>query len=591
MECPAETSRGPLIGSKMLTNSGRVLGLVLALAGGESACGDSSGDTDDSSSQSTTNSNVTSNQSSSSNSETATNSGSSASSGSDSSSSSDSTSTTLPRPALDVERYTLRANFDPAIKRLVGEVTIDLRVLDAGAQEVVLDSLVEVVGVKLADQSELTFTTQASDGSVSIHLPTPTASVNTLVSLTIRYLATPDVGTDGLVVLEGTAQDGGFPVIYTNSEPSSARKWMPSHDVPSDRAWFSLEINAPAQDKVVASGDLGTDTVLADGRHVVTYASSMPLPTYEMAFAQGAFVVEKAQVGKVPLELWHRPGLITDGATTLKNLGEGLEVIESLAGPYPFTQYRLVLIPGFPGGMENASSTFQGEVYSVAHDLGSDLELSMHELGHQWFGDAITVTVADDIWFKEGMATLLEFCVTRSLQEKESNPDYCASDLYVEDGVPIIDPTKVGLAKYTSGPYSRAAWLLSQIRRQVGDAAFWQGWRDLLSQHHAGNVTTKDVVDAWAASPGYDPAAVQRALTALAVPTIVGMQTSESVTLTLRDPDAAMIVPFELTWFESGAQQQVVALASEVPLTLKRGGTVDAPDLLGVDVEDVHPNL
>ena len=56
-------------------------------------------------------------------------------------------------------------------------------------------------------------------------------------------------------------------------------------------------------------------------------------------------------------------------------------------------------------------------------------------------------------------------------------------------GDAIVDDTLHGLDKYTSGPYERAGWMITQLRAKVGEAAFWDGLRGFLAAHALGSAT------------------------------------------------------------------------------------------------------
>src|SRR5437763_1218808 len=88
-----------------------------------------------------------------------------------------------------------------------------------------------------------------------------------------------------------------------------------------------------------------------------------------------------------------------------------------------------------------------------------------------------------------------------------------ASQFQVTATDAIVDPALEPNLKYTTGPYGRAAWLLTQIRSQVGDQAFWGIWRRLLTTHAFGTITGDEVLAAF--RPLVGDAVWQRATKAL----------------------------------------------------------------------------
>lgn len=51
---------------------------------------------------------------------------------------------------------------------------------------------------------------------------------------------------------------------------------------------------------------------------------------------------------------------------------------------------------------------------------------------------------------------------------------------------PILD--------YNSGPYDRAAWVLTQVREILGEVKFWEAMRELLRNNAFGSVSSEEVL-------------------------------------------------------------------------------------------------
>ncbi|WP_437534015.1 M1 family aminopeptidase [Sorangium sp. So ce726] len=302
--------------------------------------------------------------------------------------------------------------------------------------------------------------------------------------------------------------------VYTLSEPLNAALWMPCHNTPEDRAFFSIDLGMGAQETMIANGTLVSDEQGASGRRM-KYATDYTVPIYLMAFAIGDFEVEGTMKGSLPVSVWHRRGVPGDYDRLLDEVVRSIGLFEELLVPYPFEKYALVLVPEFGSGIENLGITFQGESRSTAPTSSEDLRLTIHELGHQWFGDLVTVKTWDDLWIKEGMATLLAEEGAR-LYLDESGEGTLNGDSFaaVVDSL-IVDPDRDPDEKYTSGPYDRAAWLLTQIRSLIGEEPFWGTLRDVLNDHRFGAIGTDEFLGAFARHLGPDATArARRALRA-----------------------------------------------------------------------------
>jgi aminopeptidase N len=244
----------------------------------------------------------------------------------------------------------------------------------------------------------------------------------------------------------------------------------------------------------------------------------------------------------------------------------------------------VVLLPGFPGGMENATITFNGETTGQGNVA---FGLNAHELGHHWFGDWVTMHTYDDVWVKEGMATVLESEAQRGLRDKAALGRMFGRDKTFDPADAVVDPSLHSLDKYTSGPYQRAAWLITQIRATVGENAFWASLRQVLADHALDSVTGEQFIRAFP----LDEPTVTKLLAALTTKDTVSIAVTSaavaggtSVTLTASDPASTLIAPIGVTVVDaSGAATPHTLAAGALTVTVPTGG------YLAPDEADVHP--
>ncbi|WP_437671119.1 M1 family metallopeptidase [Sorangium sp. So ce131] len=490
--------------------------------------------------------------------------------------------------AFDVARYDLRGEFDWERRRLVATLGLTFSLTGDGPRAVVLDSAVEVAEVRLKGGGVLPHAVDRARGDLAIDLAAvPEAARRAPIDVEIDYEAPAG---DALRAVPARLGDP-VPVraVYTISEPLAASQWMPCHNAPSDRALFSVAMRVAPGETMIANGDLAADEDLGASGRLVRYETAYPLPAYLMAFAISDFEVERATKGDLPLSIWRRRGLPGDARGTLDELARAIDRFEELLVPYPFEKYALVLLPDFSvGGVEHASVTFQREERSTQPSLASDLLLTAHELAHQWFGDLVTVSTWDDLWIKEGMATLLQQEVARAHVDESCAGTLNGDELGAAEGEAARDVSLDPDEKYTSGPYGRAAWVLTQIRSLVGEDAFWSALRGVLERHRFGSVGTDELLDAFAPALGPDATArARRAVTARALPRLtVEPAPSGGAFVTLHDPDGALVAPLDVAWMagDGPARAQILAPGERVALAPQRPS-----ELLVVDPMDRHP--
>ena len=479
----------------------------------------------------------------------------------------------------DAKSYEVVGRFDWARRLLIAKERVTLStVSNPGFIE--LDAAVDIKGVQGEGGASLPFV--VTPNLLRIDVSSLQASEGTL-SFTIVYEAPT---SEGLVASVSRDDDPVTSrVFYTDSEPFYGTLWLPAIHKPSDRAEFKVELTVGANEDVVANGTRIKDE-MRDGQRVVGYEMTNPIPTYTMAFAAGELEHRDRTTGRVPLSVWFRRGLVLEPNDMLDFLTEAMATLESLVGPYPWPSYAVVLLPEFSGGMENTSITFTTETSGQAN-VGRSLQA--HELGHQWFGDWVTVATFDDVWIKEGMATLLAPEVDRARRDADNQGRRFGSSFNFSGTDAIRDRSLVGIAKYTSGPYGRAGWLLTQIRERVGEAAFWQALRQVLTRYALSSIDSESFVRSF----GLDEPTVQKILrlldekrTPAVAITTSAEGTATRVTLSLTDPGATMIAPVTVTVVDAEGQATSSSLTPDAPLMI----SVPSGGYLSPDETEVHPD-
>ena len=478
----------------------------------------------------------------------------------------------------DAVAYALHASFDWDAQQLTASEDLTLDTTASGPI-VELDAAVAVTNVHAGPQ-DLAYAVDATAHTLVVDL-TPLAGA-AASTFTVDYTAAP---ATSLIATTSTADDPvRSRVVYTDSEPDRALYWLVTNLDPADRALWSVAITVDAGEDVIANGTRTSDTQV-EGRRVVAYALDKPIPAYLMAFAAGQ-LDHTDRGGPVPLSVWYRHGLVLDPDVTLDEVADAMATFDAAIMPYPWDTYSVVLLP-YGGGMENATITFNNETSGQGP---GDFVLNAHELAHHWFGDWVTMHGFDDVWFKEGMATVLESEAERARRDRQGTGRLWGTDYGYRPTDAVVDDSLHGLDKYTSGPYERAGWMITQIRATVGEDAFWAGLRALLATHAVGSATGEQFIRSF--QPALDEAAVQRLLAALPqkTPPTLAVTTAAAgadvqVTLTLADPSALMLAPLDFAVVDAAGAAVTSQLTASAPLVVM----VPAGGYLGADERDVHP--
>jgi aminopeptidase N len=163
--------------------------------------------------------------------------------------------------------------------------------------------------------------------------------------------------------------------------------------------------------------------------------------------------------------------------------------------------------------MESATSIFYGD--DSVNDPRSTRwrNVIVHEIAHQWFGNAVTESDWDDVWLSEGFATYFtQLFVEHAYGRDEADAMRRASRDTIREfheknpGYRVVHDNLSDMEKVLSGPgtYQKGAWTLHMLRGIVGDAAFWSGIRAYYRRHQDANATTADFRHAMEEASGQD---------------------------------------------------------------------------------------
>ena len=411
--------------------------------------------------------------------------------------------------------YRLSLDIDPAATRFSGETIIDVA-LDEPTAALVMHAAdltferVEVTtagGQVVAGEVSYRAAAGALDEREELVLVTTSALPAEEVQVRLSYSGPLEDKLRGIY----RTQEAGQSYVFTQLEPSDARRVFPGFDDPVYKVPFDLEVTTPPGNLVLAnSAELSRRT--EGGRVRFTFATTERLPTYLVALAVGPLDVTEGPSTPTTLRLAAARGKAGAGAYALETAARQLEHLEQwFKRPYPYDKLDLVAVPNFgPGAMENAGLvTFREELILVDRDASSaksrrDMSMTMaHELAHQWFGNLVTMRWWDDLWLNEGFATYMESLIVDELDPETGAElellgligwvmDFDALESARRVRQPVAHTYEAEEA-FDGITYVKGAAVLRMIHRWLGDAAFRHGVQRYLSRHAWSNATASDL--------------------------------------------------------------------------------------------------
>ncbi len=314
-------------------------------------------------------------------------------------------------------------------------------------------------------------------------------------------------------------------IATTQFEATDARRAFPCFDEPDFKASFGITLIVPDHLLAVSNGAEVERRGLADGRVAVTYADTMRMSTYLVAFVVGPFeATEPVDVDGVPLRVIAPTGKSELTGFALECGEFCLRYLSDYYGiPYPGDKVDLVAIPDFAfGAMENLGCiTFRETALLVDPETATQAELVRildvvaHELAHMWFGDLVTMGWWDGIWLNEAFATFMEMKATDAMRPEwrrwvafgaVERPwafavDSLASTRPVEFQVTSPDEANEMFDALT---YGKGSSVLRMIEQFLGEDAFRQGVGSYLRKHAYGNTVTADLWEGLDGASGTD---------------------------------------------------------------------------------------
>ena len=274
---------------------------------------------------------------------------------------------------VDVTHYDVEVSIDMQQQSIKGRANISLSLLDGATSFFLHLTSPQVTKAKINGQ-ETSF--QHALDKIYFTVDNPIPSIN----LELEYGGTP--GNDGF---------GGFyfqnNYVYTvgqglNSEiPSMLRHWIPSHDVPFDKATLDLRLTVPEDQDAFSNGVLiSTDTT--GGQKTFHWRETHPIATYLIAIAVGDYVTLQKDYTSisghaVPLEFYVFPEDVEKAENDWRNLPSMMEFFERQFSLYPFDRYSMAQAYN-RGAMEHQTmTTYSYQLitgdnrydYIVAHEL------------------------------------------------------------------------------------------------------------------------------------------------------------------------------------------------------------------------------
>lgn len=316
------------------------------------------------------------------------------------------------------------------------------------------------------------------------------------IRVSVKYHGVP---AKGLII--GPNKHGDF-TFFSDNWSSRARHWLATVDHPYDKATSAFIVTAPDHMQVVSNGLLVEETDLPGNDRLTHWHNSVPISTWLFALGAAEFAVQYVDTfeGK-SIQTWvyrqDREAGFYDFAVPTK---QSLAFFSDLVGPFVYEKLANIQSNSVGGGMEAASSVFYGDNSVTGNRDKRWQHVIIHEIAHQWFGNAVTEYDWNHLWLSEGFATFytllfrehaygkddfiagLRDARDRVIKYYEEDYDF----QLIRDELPDLDKVSGSMI------YQKGAWTLHMLREMLGKEVYNAGVRAYYAEYINGTAHTAD---------------------------------------------------------------------------------------------------
>ena len=401
---------------------------------------------------------------------------------------------------LDIQHYRFQFELSDDSDKIYGKTSVTALFKKAGMNSLRLDLVnnneegqgMKVTAVMTGEQN-LEYT---HENDVLTILFDATSVANDRMDFVISYEGIPITG------LKIGPNKYGDRTFFSDNWPNKGRNWLPMVDHISDKATSEMVITAPEKYQVISNGLLMEESNLGNGIKKTHWKQSVPISPWLYVLGVAEFAIQYVDDfdGK-SIQTWvyrqDRDAGFYDFAVPTKH---SLEFFTDYVGPFQYEKLANIQANSVGGGMEAASAILYGDKSVTGERTTRWRNVIIHEVAHQWFGNAVTEKTWDHVWLSEGFATYFTLLFREHAYGRE---DFVAGLLDAKDRVykfyednkdyRIVHEDLRDMAKVVTGQtYQKGAWILHMLRNQIGDVAFQQGITNYYSKFVNGLATTDD---------------------------------------------------------------------------------------------------
>ncbi|WP_298162366.1 M1 family metallopeptidase [Brevundimonas sp.] len=354
-----------------------------------------------------------------------------------------------------------------------------------------LDTVFDVSAVTVDGQAVTGWSNP--EGRMTVPLSRPLAAGES-ATLRIAYSGHPRIAprapwNGGFV---WSTAPGGEPWIATAVQGEGCDLFWPCIDSPlAEPGRVDLHITVPTGLSAPSNGRFLGTRDHGDGWTTWDWSAAQP-NTYAIALNIGPYVELKTDYrsrfgNTFPMSFWHLNA--DDPARAAALFAEfplQMDFYESTVGPFPFADEKMGVVETPHLGMEHQTINAYGNRYRL-DGKGYDW-LLQHELAHEWFGNQMTNSNADDMWLHEGLGSYMQPLYGGWLHgDRYMQTELADQQQGLINRFPVVSgelKTEAEVYDGEIGPgndiYSKGSLIAHSLRMLIGDEAFFRAVTTLV---------------------------------------------------------------------------------------------------------------
>ena len=411
------------------------------------------------------------------------------------------------RTCYDVLYYDLFVDLDPDKKYIEGSNKIHFKALETFTElQVDLFEEMEVSEI-IYNQKSIPF----SRLHQALILNFPKVLKGTEGVFEVKYKGYP-------IVAKRAPWDGGFvfsedgngkPWIGVACEGTGASLWWPNKDHLSDEPdSMRFTMVVPKGLKAIANGNLINEKSFNEQKDLFEWKISYPINNYNVSlnvanYAHFEDVYTSKDGSKLACDYYVLKENLDKAKIHFKQVHGVLEAFEFYFGKYPFWEDGFALIETPYLGMEHQSGIAYGNKYMrgylggmIPRDMDWDY-IIVHETGHEYWGNSISVNDHAEMWIHESFTTYMEALYVEYHYGKDRAIEYLNMQRrFIGNEMPIVGPLDVNFDSFGgSDHYYKGSWILHTLRNHLNNDELWFSiLKSLHEEHQISHLNTQDII-------------------------------------------------------------------------------------------------